>query len=141
MGSRFGGQSLFVKGSKLYYVYNFLGIESYQLVSAKQLPTGKAVLGLEFSKEKEDPKGVANGTGRLYINGDVVAEGQMKTQPGAFGLSGALDIARSGADPVCSEYESPFEFKGGTIKRVSINVSGKPYIHEEAEAIAMLARE
>ena len=31
-GSRFGGHSLFIKGKKLYYVYNFLGIPDKQFV-------------------------------------------------------------------------------------------------------------
>ncbi|MEN6370539.1 MAG: arylsulfatase [Armatimonadota bacterium] len=141
MGSRFGGHALFVKSGRLYYIYNFLGIESYKLVSDRQIPTGKVFLGIEFSKENENPKGVANGIGKLYINDDVAAEGQMRTQPGAFGLAGGLTVGRSGPDPVSSEYDSPFGFKGGTIKRVTVNLTGEHYVDVEAEAKVMLARE
>lgn len=141
MGSRFGGHSLYVKDGKLHYIYNFLGITEMKFVSSEQVPTGKVVLGVEFTKEKEDPKGVANGTLKLYINDSTVAEGSIKTQPGKFGLAGGMEIGRSGPDPVSSDYDSPFEFKGGTIKRVSINLTGAQYVDEEAEAKAMLARE
>ena len=140
-GSRFGGHSLFIKDGKLYYVYNFLGMEEQQFVSSELVSTGKLVLGAEFSKDHEEPKGVANGTLRLYINDSVVAEGAMKTQPGKFGLGAGLMIGRNTGDPVSSNYNSPFAFRGGNIKRVTINVSGTPYVQEEAEAGAMLARE
>lgn len=140
-GSRFGGHSLFIKGNKLWYVYNFLGIEEQKFTSSESIPTGKLVLGAEFSKEGEEPKGVANGTLRLYINDQVVAEGKMRTQPGKFGLGSGIMVGRNTGDRVSSEYDAPFTFTGGSIKRVSINVSGVPYVQDEMEAMAMLARE
>ncbi|MCE5314606.1 MAG: arylsulfatase [Armatimonadota bacterium] len=141
MGSRFGGHTLFVKNHKLHYIYNFLGIQEQHIVSSIGIPTGKHVLGAEFHKEKEDPKGVANGVLRLYIDDDVVAEGSMRTQPGKFGLASGLLIGRSTADPVSREFSAPFEFRKGTIKRVSVNLTGEHYVDEETEARAMLARE
>lgn len=140
-GSRFGGHSLFLKDHKLHYIYNFLGIDSNEFESSVTVPSGKIVLGAEFTKEKEDPKGVANGTLRLYINDEVVAEGKMRTQPGSFGLDASLIIGRSGADSVSPTYQPPFAFSGGAIKRVSVNVSGVQYVDEEMEAAAMLSRE
>lgn len=141
MGGRFGGHSLFVKGGKLYYVYNFLGMEEQTLVSSRTIPTGNVILGMEFSKEKEDPPGVANGTARLYFNDEVVAEAQIRTQPGKFGLAGGGSVGRSGPDAVSRQYEAPFEFRGGSIKRVTVNLTGEHYVNEEAEARAMLAQE
>ena len=142
MGSRFGGHCLFLKGGKLCYVYNFLGMEEQKIISSEGIATGSLVLGAEFNKEGEEPKGVAHGTLRIYINDQVVGEGKIRTQPGTFGLSGgAILLGRSGADPVSREYQAPFAFRGGTIKRVSVNVSGTPYVQEETEAMAMLARE
>jgi arylsulfatase A-like enzyme len=141
-GSRFGGHTLFVKGGQLCYVYNFLGMQEQKVVSGESVPMGKVVLGAEFTKEGEEPKGVANGKLRLYFDDKVVAEGQIRTQPGAFGLAGeGLCVGRSGADAVSSEYQAPFAFRGGTIKRLAVNVSGVQYVDEETEAIAMLARE
>lgn len=141
MGSRFGGHALFVKDHKLWYVYNFLGMQQLEFVSSSEVPTGKVVLGAEFSKEGEEPRGVANGTLRVYINEDSVAEGHLKTQPGKFGLTGGFVIGRSTPDPVSNRFSPPSEFHGGTIKRVSINLTGDHYVDEEAEARSMLARE
>ena len=88
MGSKFGGHTLFVKDRRLYYEYNFVGQKVFKFKSDRDVPTGHVILGVEFTKEKEDPKGVANGTLKMFINDDRSAEGRMKTQPGKFGLSG-----------------------------------------------------
>lgn len=141
MGDRFGGHALFVKGGKLCYVYNFIGIQEQKVISTKSVPTGSMVLGAEFVKEKEDPKGVANGVLRLYFNDDVVGESQIRTQPGKFGISGGLTVGRGGPDPVSSEYSDTYPFRGGSIRRVSVNLTGEHYVDAEVEAKAMLARE
>ena len=36
---------------------------------------------------------------------------------------------------------SPWRFAGGTIRQVHVNVSGKPYVGLEHEAVAMMSRE
>ena len=36
---------------------------------------------------------------------------------------------------------SPWQFAGGTIRQVQVNVSGKPYVDLEREAVAMMSRE
>lgn len=141
-GSRFGGHTLFIKNSTLYYVYNFLGITEQKFISNVNVPRGKVILSAEFTKEKEEPLFVANGTLKLYINNDVVAEGKMKSQAGAFGLAGeGLVVGRQSADPVSTEYTPPFKFTGGTIKQVTINVSGEGFIDLETEVEAMFERE
>ncbi len=141
-GSRFGGHTLFMKQGKLYYTYNFLGMDEQKFVSSKAVPKGKVTVGMEFNKTKEDPKGVANGTLKLFIGDDVVAQGSMRTQPGKFSLAGeGLMIGRDSADPVSSEYEPPFDFQGGTIQQVTVNVTGEQYVDLDREAIALLARE
>jgi arylsulfatase len=35
----------------------------------------------------------------------------------------------------------PWNFTGGTIQRVAVDVSGEPYLDLEREAVAMLMRE
>jgi hypothetical protein len=141
-GSRFGGHSLFIKNNTLYYVYNFLGITEQKFISNVNVPMGKVILSAEFTKEKEEPLFVANGTLKLYINNDVVAEGDMKSQSGAFGLAGGgLVVGRQSADPVSTEYTSPFKFTGGAIQRVMIKVSGEGFVDLETEAKAMFERD
>jgi arylsulfatase len=141
-GSRFGGHALFIKDRKLYYANNFIGMEETKLVSSQDVPTGKLVLGAEFTKTYEDPPRVANGTLKLYINNEAVAEGALRTQPGKFTLSGeGLVVGRDSADAVSEEYKPPFEFTGGTIKHVTINVSGEHFVDLELEALAMMKRD
>jgi len=36
---------------------------------------------------------------------------------------------------------SPWRFTGGTIRQVHVNVSGKPYVDLEHEAVAVMSRE
>jgi arylsulfatase len=141
-GSRFGGHALFIKGGKLYYCYNFLGIEEQKVISTDQVPTGRVLLGAEFSKTGENPRFVANGDLRLYINKKVVGQGKIRTQPGKFALAGeGLSVGRETADAVSDEYKPPFNFTGGTIKQVTVSIGGEHVIDLELEALGMLARE
>jgi len=141
-GSRFGGHALFIKGGKLYYANNFIGMEETKFVSSQNVPTGKMVLGVEFAKTHENPPRVANGVLKLFINDKVVAEGELRTQPGKFTLSGeGLVVGRDSADSVSEEYTPPFEFTGGDIKQVTVNVSGDHYVDLELEAIGMMKRD
>ena len=72
----------------------------------------------------------------------VVAEGELRTQPGKFTLSGeGLVVGRDSADAVSEEYKPPFEFTGGAIKNVTVNVSGEHYVDLELEALAMMKRD
>jgi arylsulfatase len=135
-GSRFGGHSLFMKGGRLYYVYNFLGIKPEQVFkSPRVLKPGKYTFGVEFVKEGQGDHGESVGTTRLYINEDVVAEGPMKTQPAKFTLSGdGLCVGYDSADAVSALYETPGTFRGGEIQLVGVTVEGTPYLDLEAEA-------
>jgi arylsulfatase A-like enzyme len=142
MGGRAGGHTSFIKGGKLCYVYNFLGIEEQKVIASGPLQGGEVTLGVEFSKEMENPRAVANGTVKLYCNGKVIGEGKIRTQPGKFSLSGGgLLIGRMGADSVTKEYKAPFPWVGGTLKSVTFSVSGEHFRDLETEALAMLARE
>lgn len=141
-GSRFGGYSMFIKDGWLYYEYNFVGQEVFRFRSDRKVPTGHVTLGVEFTRVRENPKGVANGTLKMYVNDDRVAEGRMKTQPGPFGLAGTgLVVGRDGPEGVSDGYKAPFPFKGGTINSVTINLSGGPREDREKEARAMFARQ
>jgi arylsulfatase A-like enzyme len=144
-GSRFGGHALYVSGGRLHYVYNFVGNDEQHVTATADIPTGEnVVLSASFDKDREDPPGVATGALSLY-HGDVkVGEGRIKTQPGKFSIAGeGLCVGRDSGEPVTDDYpgSAPWAFTGGTIKRVIINVSGKPYVDLEREAVAMMARE
>jgi arylsulfatase A-like enzyme len=142
-GSRFGGHTLFVKDKKLWYVYNFLGIPpEQQLISSKEITTGKHTLGMEFFKESTGEHGEAHGTAKLYIDDEEVAEGPIRTQAGNFMLCGdGLCVGRDSSDPVSKEYPSGYEFEGGTIQGVAVSVGDDVYMNLEKQAAAAFARD
>jgi arylsulfatase len=138
MGSRFGGHTLFIKDKKLYYVYNFLGIQPEEvLVSSVTLKPGKYAIGIEFTREKAGQYHESLGTAKLYINDKVVAESPIKTQAGKFGLGGGLRIGYNSPDPVSKLYTKPGEFRGGTILFVGMTVEKTDYndLQEEAQRV------
>ena len=135
-GSRFGGHTIFIKNSKLYYVYNFLGIKPEQVFeSSITLEPGNHTIGMEFIRERNGDKGESIGTAKLYIDEELVAEGPMRTQPAKFTLSGdGLCVGYDSGDAVSELYPTPSKFTGGKIDFVGITVEGTPYIDLEAEA-------
>jgi arylsulfatase len=142
-GARFGGHSLFIKDRKLWYVYNFLGIPpEQQLISSREITSGKHTFGMEFVKESTGEHGETLGKARLYIDEEQVAEAPLHTQPGTFTLCGdGLCVGRDSSDPVSKEYGPGFAFEGGTIQGVAISVGNDIYMNLEKEAAAALARD
>jgi arylsulfatase A-like enzyme len=141
-GSRFGGHTLFIKDRRLFYVNNFVGVPPEQQFESDGLLPGNCVLGMEFVKEKVGEHHEAYGTTRLFVNGEVVVEGPMRTQPGHFSLCGeGLCVGRDSGDAVSAEYEPPFSFTGGRILKVEVVLGDDPSVELEREAAAMLARE
>jgi arylsulfatase A-like enzyme len=140
-GGRFGGHCLYIKDGKLSYVYNWFGEKEQKLTSNVNIPAGKCILGLRFRREGEEGAGTV-GMAALYINDQKVAEEKIQTQLGMFSLTGSmLYVGRDVGEPASSDYESPFAFTGGTIKQVTIDVSGEHFRDLEKELAAMLARE
>ena len=144
-GSRFGGHALFIKDRKLHYVYNFLGATEQRISADRDISTGeKLILSASFEKQGEGPQGIANGILSLYYGDQKVGEGRIKTQPGKFAIGGeGLCVGRDSGEAVTDDYPgtAPWRFTGGTIRQVRVNVSGKPYVDLEREAVAMMSRE
>ncbi len=141
-GSRFGGHTLFIKDRKLHYVYNFLGIKPEQTFVSPELPAGDLTLGVEFVRESAGEHGESLGTAKLYVGDNVVAEGPLRTQPGKFTLSGdGLCVGFDSADPVSRSYPPGFEFTGGRILGVGVDVGEDVYVDLEREAAAAFARD
>ena len=141
-GSRFGGHSLFVKDGKLFYVNSFIGVPPEQQFVGEGITTGTHVVGMEFTKVSVGDHHETHGTTKLYIDDKVVAEGDMRTQPGHFALCGeGMSIGRDTGAPVSAEYAPPFAFTGGRIVQVAFDMGDDQYLDLEAEAAAMMARE
>ena len=143
-GHRFGGHALYLKEGKLKYVYNYLGETEQMVASAENLPSGKCVLGVEFTKEAQTPQ-ATTGSLTLFIDDRKVGElDGVKIQNGKFALCGeGLNIGRDGGAPVTPDYplDRPWALVGATIKQVIVDVSGEPYLDLEKEAMAILSRD
>ncbi len=140
-GGRFGGHSLFIKEGRLHYVYNWLGEIEQKVSSDRNVPAGKHVLAARFEREGMDGPS-PTGKVELLIDDEVVGSIPIKTQPAYFSLVGeGLAVGRDSGQAVSKEYRPPFEFTGGTIKQVIVQL-GRDRIRDlEKEAQTMMARE
>src|SRR6202011_1447720 len=72
----------------------------------------------------------------------VGALADVMAHPGTFGLAGAgITVGRNGGSAVSSRYKSPFAFTGGTIARVTVDLSGRPYEDLEKELALAFSRD
>lgn len=141
-GSRFGGYSMFIKGGRLFYVYNFLGIPPEQRLVCAAPVLGKHVVGLEFIREKKGEYGESLGTSKLYVDDKVMAEGPFRTMTGRYSLCGeGLCIGYDGGDAVSSEYQPKFEFSGGRVIKVIFDLAKEQYVDVEKAFAAKMARD
>ena len=118
MGGRVGGYSLFVRGRRLHYWYNLLGIEQTCVTSTVELPVGRSRIGIVFAYDGGGQgKG---GTVRLLVDDTVVGEARLeRTVPRIFARE-TFDIGMDLNSPV-GDYDAPFPFTG-TLERVVIEL-------------------
>jgi len=107
VGGMTGGFSMFIKGGRLMYDYNFLDGVHYNLVS-EELPEGPTELKFKFNKTVE-----FGGIGELYINGKKVDEVDMpKMHISTYSLAETFDVGRDTGTQVTKFYNDPFIFNG-----------------------------
>jgi len=132
-----GGHSLYIKGGRLRYTYNWVGTHLQDVVAEADISPGAHVFAAEFAVtgKSEDPMMPgAKGLLTLYVDDVEVGSGEMVTQPGYFCLTGdGICVGRDSASAVTPEYEAPFEFTGGEIDKVVVDVSGEHYVDHEAQ--------
>jgi arylsulfatase A-like enzyme len=141
-GSRFGGFSLFVRDGKLHYVYNFLGIPPEQEIVADAPTSGTHVVGVEFAKERAGEHHEPHGPLKLHVDDEVVAEGEIRTIASRYSLCGeGLCIGYDGGDAVSNAYTPKFEFTGGKVVKVIVDVADDAYVDVEQHVAAAMARD
>jgi arylsulfatase len=141
-GSRFGGHALFVKDGSLHYVYNFIGIPPEQRISAPAPNSGRHIVGVEFTKERQGERRESHGPLKLHIDDEVVAEEEIRTMTGYYALCGeGLCIGYDSGDSVSSLYRPKFEFGGGEIHKVVFDVADDAYVDVERQLAAAMARD
>jgi arylsulfatase len=143
-GGRTGGYTFFVKDQKLRFIYNYLGRDKFNLVSDEAVPAGEVVLRYEFEPNGQPDPAAGKGTpalGQLYINDKLVGATQMPhTVPNMFGTEG-LSCGYDGGDRVApDEYTDAFRFTG-TIKRVTLDLSGDLIPDTQTDLKVAMARQ
>ena len=141
-GSRFGGYSLFVKGGKLVFIYNFLGIPPEQRLACDAPKLGKHIVGVEFIKDKIGKNHEALGRMTLYVDENVAGSADFRIQTGHYALAGeGLAIGYDSGDAVSAAYKPRFAFAGGRIVKVIYDVADDVYIDLERKLAAAMARD
>ena len=109
-GGRFGGLSFYLKNGKPAFSYNYLGMESTQIIAAEALKPGNYKLGYDF---KYDGGGMGKGgLGAIFVNDKKVAEKRIeKTQPGIFSVDDLADIGIDEGTKV-ADYGASSKFNG-----------------------------
>jgi arylsulfatase A-like enzyme len=120
-GGRFGGWSLYMKGGKPIYTYNFLGLQRFTVAAKEAVPAGKATIRFEFAY---DGGGLGKGgLGTLYVNDTKVAEGRIeRTQPMIFSADETADVGEDDATPVTEDYKAYDNKFTGKIRKVTVDV-------------------
>ena len=116
-GGGAGGNSLFVKGGRLRYTYNWLGEKIQDVVSDAPITTGKHAFTAEFLKTGDDEATHRRSArSRSTWTNEPVGKTEIWIQPGMFGLTGnGPSVGRDGNSPVSPGYRSPFRFTGGML--------------------------
>jgi arylsulfatase A-like enzyme len=109
-GGKFGGFSFYLKEGKPSFTYNYVGLESYNILSDQALKPGKHTIVYDF---KYDGGGLGKGgTGTIIVDGNKTAEGKLaKTQPGIFSVDDLADVGTDDGTPV-TNYGGAAHFNG-----------------------------
>lgn len=118
-GGGHSGWSLYVKGGRPMFAYNFLGAVT-TIASSERLPTGPVTVTYDFIYDGGKPG--AGGTGTLSINGKQVGTGKLeRTIPFFYGTETA-DVGMDLNTAVSSDYAKGDNQFIGTIEKITIAV-------------------
>ena len=106
-GGMTGGYTMFIKGGRLYFDYNYLDGVYYTLESPP-LPKGKTKLKFDFTATK-----MFGGVGELYVNGKKVDSVEMpEMHRSTYSLAETFDIGIDTGTQVSKIYSGTNEFTG-----------------------------
>jgi arylsulfatase A-like enzyme len=138
-----GGIALYVKDNRLHYVHNYVGRSEYRATALTPLKPGAHQLRFEFEPTGEPDLRAGKGTpgrGQLYVDGELVANKDIPvTVPITFGLEGA-SCGYDFGEAVSHDYEAPFAFTG-TLRAVTVDLSGELIVDTEAEIRKVMAQQ
>ncbi|MGC2615165.1 MAG: sulfatase/phosphatase domain-containing protein, partial [Terracidiphilus sp.] len=127
-GGNIGGWSLYAKGGKLKYCYNFLGIHYFYAESSDPLPTGEHQVRMEFAYAGGGlGKG---GVATLFVDGKQVGQGQVAiTAAMVFSADDGCDVGVDNGSPVSPDYGARGNEFTGRVRGVQLAIA------EDAESV------
>jgi arylsulfatase A-like enzyme len=121
-GANIGGWSLYAKGGKLKYCYNWGGFEHFFVESAEPIPVGQHQVRMEFVYAGGGlGKG---GKATLFIDGKQVGEGEIgATLAVVFSCDDGCDVGEDSGAPVSPDYGSRGNAFNGSVKGVQLAIA------------------
>ncbi len=139
-GGNTNGWSLYAKGGKLKFCYNFFGLDMTFVESAQPLPAGHHQVRMEF---KYDGGGLGKGGAiTLYVDGKPAGQGRIeRSVPMAYSADETCDIGEEGGSPVSPDYGPTGNEFTGEVNWVQIDLEKDDQDHliapEERFRVAM----
>jgi arylsulfatase A-like enzyme len=141
-GANIGGWSLYAKGGKLKYCYNWGGFKHFFVEAASPLPAGEHQVRMEFAY-------AGGGLGKggkvtLFTDGKKVGEGDVPaTLPIVFSADDGLDVGEDSGAPVSPDYGSRDNGFNGAVKGALLSIAeGEEHLIDPAQAVRLaLARQ
>jgi arylsulfatase A-like enzyme len=119
---RFGGWSMYMKGGRAHYVYNFGGLQRFTASSKGPVPPGRHTLRYEFTYDGGAPG--SGGTGRLLVDGQPASEVRVaRTMPFVFSGDEGVDVGVDNETPVTEEYAAGNNRFTGRILKVTVDMT------------------
>lgn len=127
-GGEAGGWTLYAKGGKLKYCYNFFGIDYYITEADRPIPAGNHQVRMEF---KYDGGGLAKGGDvTLYYDGQAVGKGRVeRSQPMGYSADEACDVGADTGSPASPDYGPTGNTFSGDIAWVQIDIGQDDHSH------------
>jgi arylsulfatase len=139
LGGLSGGMSLYAKGGKAKFCYNFFGLEQTYVETDRAIPAGTHQVRVEFAY---DGGGLAKGGAvTLYLDGAAIGTGRLeRTQPFVFSGDESLDLGDELGSAVTTDYPMDKRFTG-TVHWVELEAGLDDHSHliapEDRLALAM----
>jgi arylsulfatase A-like enzyme len=128
LGGDSAGWSLYLKDSVPCFAYNYPGPIYTYIRASEPLAPGRHQVRYEFEKTGKEVFG-AGGTGRVYADGDLVAEGEIERTVGiGYSMDETFDVGWDKGSPVCEDYGPIAKFSGRVIK---VDFDLKPDFHPD----------
>ncbi|MCL7975690.1 MAG: arylsulfatase, partial [marine benthic group bacterium] len=99
------------------YVYNYIGIERTVITSSEEVPTGRSVVSMKFTRT-----GDFEGDAELFIDGRSVGMAHIdRTVPATFSIEETFDVGEDTGSPIIEDtYAVPF--RSEHLEKVTVRV-------------------